>query len=118
MRKDIKVPYKIPIAPGIWGSEITVNGHKGSVVVGENEDGWEHVSFSPYFKNYIPHWKDMCDIKNMFWGEDEECIQFFPKASEYVNIMENCLHIWKWKAGKLEDCLKGENNETKSIWNE
>lgn len=97
MKQNPKVPYKKIIAPGIWASEITIGTHKGSVVVGENEDGWEHVSFSPNYSNYIPHWKDMCELKNMFWDKDEECIQFFPKEENYVNIKENCLHIWRFK---------------------
>lgn len=96
-QEEIKkiVPYVKMVFPGTYGSEITVGTHKGSVIWSANEEGWEHVSFSPYNHSYIPHWKDMCELKAMFWPDEEECIQFFPKKSEYVNIQNNCLHIWR-----------------------
>lgn len=57
--------------------------------------GWEHVSVSPYKRHIIPSWDDMCAIKNMFFHEDEVAVQYHPAKSEYVNIVENCLHLWK-----------------------
>lgn len=37
---------------------------------------------------------EMCAIKDMFFEPEEECVQFHPKKSSYVNIAQNCLHIW------------------------
>lgn len=66
-----------------------------SVVWDDNEDGWEHVSVSPKKQFNIPTWNDMCELKDMFFGEEEEVYQIHPKKSEYVNIQSNCLHLWK-----------------------
>ena len=37
----------------------------------------------------------MSKIKDLFFEENETVIQFHPKKSEYVNISNNCLHLWK-----------------------
>lgn len=42
-----------------------------------------------------PSWDDMCEVKDMFWGEDECVVEYHPPKSEYVNSMPNCLHLWK-----------------------
>lgn len=73
-------------------------------VIASDWGNWQHVSVS--LKNRCPNWREMCFIKNLFWNEDEECIQFHPKKKEYVNLMQRCLHIWKppYEIGKfLED---------------
>jgi len=31
----------------------------------------------------------------MVWNDDEAVIQIHPPKSEYVNFLENCLHLWK-----------------------
>lgn len=58
-------------------------------------DGWEHVSVSPKHKYNIPTWNDMCVLKDIFFDDEEEVYQIHPKKSEYVNLSENCLHLWK-----------------------
>lgn len=70
-----------------------------SVVFGSDENGWEHVSIC--MSGRVPSWDEMCTVKDMFWEDEEECIQIHPKKSEYVNLMENCLHIWRYKDGMI-----------------
>ena len=55
--------------------------------------GWEHLSVS--MPNKTPNWDQMCRMKDIFWGEDEACVQYHPKKEDYVNNHEHCLHIWK-----------------------
>ena len=65
-----------------------------SVVWGRAEGGkYDHVSICPTGRT--PTWEEMCKVKDMFFYEEEECFQVFPKKSEYVNLMKNCLHIWR-----------------------
>ena len=66
-----------------------------TVIWNDNESGWEHVSIAPKHKYNIPTWDDMCTLKDMFFNDDEEVYQIHPNKSEYVNIMDNCLHLWK-----------------------
>lgn len=55
--------------------------------------GWEHLSVS--MPNKTPSWDQMCRMKDIFWGEDEACVQYHPKKEDYVNNHKHCLHIWK-----------------------
>lgn len=68
---------------------------KGTVfiVVYSNGGGWDHVSVS--HKNRCPTWAEMCIIKDIFFDEEECCVEYHPAKSNYVNIHPNCLHIWK-----------------------
>ena len=55
--------------------------------------GWEHLSVS--MPNKTPTWDQMCIMKNIFWNEDEACVQYHPRKDDYVNMHSHCLHIWK-----------------------
>lgn len=55
--------------------------------------GFEHLSVSTPRKT--PTWQQMCVMKDIFWNEDEICMQLHPAKKEYVNNHPYCLHIWK-----------------------
>lgn len=56
--------------------------------------GWEHVSVSR--KDRCPTWEEMCIVKELFWTEPEDyVIQYHPPRSDYVNLHEYCLHLWR-----------------------
>lgn len=61
--------------------------------------GWEHVSVSVGERNKKQHrcptWGEMCYIKNLFWDEEDCIIQFHPAKSEYVNVHEFVLYLWR-----------------------
>ena len=73
---------------------ITTHNYTGSVVWSFG-GGWDHVSVCPFKQKYIPTWEDMCQLKDIFFGEDEWVCEFHPAKSEYVNNMPNCLHLWR-----------------------
>ena len=86
------------------------------VVIASDWGEWQQVSVS--LKNRCPNWDEMCHVKDLFWNDEEECIQFHPKKSEYVNAMPYCLHIWKpsekaYEAleDRISDCLEWLNNQ-------
>jgi len=68
---------------------------EGTVIFDATATTWEHVSVSPRKKGIIPNWYELKQIKEIFWPDDEEVIQFFPRTSEHVNVMSNCLHLWR-----------------------
>lgn len=92
----LKNPYlrEVKMAYDGGKGEIHVGGWNGSIIWSIGA-GWEHVSVSPYAKRTMPTWDDMCTIKNIFWNEDEAVIQVHPAKAEYVNMVENCLHLWR-----------------------
>lgn len=55
--------------------------------------GWEHASISQATKT--PDWDTMCRFKNIFWKDNEVCIQYHPRKEDYVNMHKHCLHIWR-----------------------
>lgn len=68
------------------------NGDKASVIVSDG-GGWDHVSVA--LKGRCPTWKEMCFIKNLFFEKKEVAVQYHPAESDYVNIHEYCLHLWR-----------------------
>lgn len=80
--------------PLTYMGQIKLSSNKsGTVVASRNEDGWEHVSIR-LFKGKLPTWEDMCEVKNIFWGDEEQVVQIHPRKSQYVNIVE-AFHLWR-----------------------
>lgn len=77
-----------------------------SVIWSDCEDGMEHVSVSPKKQFRIPSWDDMCVLKDIFFEDEEEAYQIHPKKSQYVNAVENCLHLWKPKGHEIDELTK------------
>lgn len=79
--------------------KVYVNGRSFYVLVSVDTIGgdgmWEHISVTPKNQKRCPTWEEMCAIKDMFFFPEEECIEYHPRRSEYVNYESNCLHIWR-----------------------
>ena len=54
---------------------------------------WEHVSIST--EKRCPTWNEMCFVKELFWKDDEWCVQYHPAKEDYVNLNPYCLHIFR-----------------------
>jgi len=78
----------------------------------DSAGGYEHVSVSPKKKFNLPSWNDMCVLKEIFFKDDEEAYQIHPKKADYVNFVENCLHLWKPIGHELDELvyMKGGND--------
>lgn len=61
--------------------------------------GWEHVSVrivdKKFKHDWIPDYRALKTIKELFWGDDECVVQYFPAKADHVNIADNVLHLWK-----------------------
>lgn len=79
--------FLIPLHTGKQATVLSTDG-QGIIPV------WEHVSVSLNVPR-CPTWEEMCQIKRMFWDEDELVIQMHPAASDYVNQHPHCLHLWR-----------------------
>lgn len=99
--------YRRPYIGGVMGNETCGNfiipsdkDFKYHVIASSNA-GWDHVSVSLITEdeteclNRCPKWDEMCFIKDLFFEDEEEAIQFHPKKSEYVNIHPYVLHLWR-----------------------
>ena len=54
---------------------------------------WDHVSVS--MKKRMPTWTEMDYIKRLFFKPDEVVMQLHPAEDRHINIMENCLHLFR-----------------------
>ena len=63
------------------------------VVAASNNDGWDHVSIST--RERCPRWNEMQQIKELFFEDDEVVMQLHPEKTEYINLAETCLHLWR-----------------------
>lgn len=100
---EITSNYRIRVgvaATDGFNGDITLPHWTGSIVCSTGA-GWEHVSVAPYRKNITPSWDDMCMIKDIFFKDDEAVIQIHPPRAEYVNLKENCLHLWRCTYKKM-----------------
>jgi hypothetical protein len=71
---------------------------RAASIIASDGLGWEHVSVKMMWREgrfATPNWEEMCRVKDIFWGEEDEVIQFHPKKSEYVNMHPNVLHLWR-----------------------
>ncbi len=70
--------------------------HKGGPifkVIASDGDGWEHVSIS--LPDRCPLWKEMCELKALFWDVEDAVMQLHPPQSQWVNVAPCCLHLWR-----------------------
>lgn len=84
--------YKVSVCRRLW-----------SVVVTEEDVSpygrVEHISFADWNikTKRVPTWEEQCAMKDLFFKPEEECFCIFPRKSEYVNVVESCMHIWHKK---------------------
>ena len=73
------------------------NGTRLKVIVsdGADPDGppWEHVSVSR--TDRCPLWSEMCEIKDMFWDDDDCVVQYHPPRADWISNHTYCLHMWR-----------------------
>ena len=72
---------------------ITLKRKQQAFVIASDQMGWEHVSVSR--DDRCLTWDEMCQVKSMFWGDDESVMQIHPPKSEYINNHQFCLHLWR-----------------------
>ena len=62
---------------------------------------YEYVSVMVLGEKRIPTWYELCDIKDIFFKDEEECFQEFPKKSESMNQQGYCMYIRRKKEGSI-----------------
>lgn len=78
-------------------------GQRSFFCIASTGGGWEHVSVSPCNKKRTtcPTWEEMCEIKDTFFRPEESVIEYHPAKSDYVNLCNTCLHLWRPVDGKF-----------------
>ena len=67
------------------------------------DEVYEHVSVSVADSHTkLPTWEEMCEVKDIFWDDDEEVHQIHPAKDDYlhgIGGLENVLHLWRPASG-------------------
>ena len=88
-------------ADGNNGCFTVPNGKLLFIIQASDGLGWEHVSVSLQRKSTnltlhrCPTWEQMCQMKALFWDAEDIVLQFHPAESDYRNVHEFCLHLWR-----------------------
>lgn len=53
---------------------------------------WKHVSVS--HRDRYPTWDEIIEVKELFLGKECSAMQLIPPRSKWLNLMENCFHLW------------------------
>lgn len=69
-------------------------------IIASEGEGWEHVSVS--LKNRTPNWREMCEVKRLFWDAEDCVIQYHPPQKVYINTHSNVLHLWRKIGSEFE----------------
>lgn len=104
IKKTLGMKIKAEKNNGFGGCIFPVEYKKGKAKIIQDYDkvlnfmfswacGFEHLSVSTTVKT--PTWEQMCKMKDIFWREDEVCMQLHPAKENYINNMSYCLHIWR-----------------------
>ena len=70
-----------------------VGGEESWQAEGMEGEALDHVSVSKIDK--CPTWEEMCYVKSLFFDDEECVVQYHPAKSDYVNLHERVLHLWK-----------------------
>lgn len=98
-----KVPNKYRVRGGLMATtdeigncgafDIKLKHSQRVFVIASDGLQWEHVSVSR--RDRCPTWDEMCQVKAIFW-DDEDCVmQLHPPKSDWVNNHSFCLHLWR-----------------------
>ena len=79
--------------------------YKGKYVVVNNEDGLWHLSVSA---NHTLGYYELKEVRYMFMPNNMHVAQIFPPREEFVNLHENCFHLYELDMNETE---KLPNNE-------
>ncbi len=62
----------------------------------DNTPKWgnlKHVSISKIDK--YPSWDEILSVKLELFGDRKDAVMIIPKRENYVNIHNNCFHLWE-----------------------
>ena len=66
--------------------------YKGKLILINIENGRWHLSISA---NHTLGYFELKQIRYMFLPNDMQVAQIFPPREQFVNLHENCFHLWQ-----------------------
>lgn len=102
---DFNYLNKYRVRSGAYGSDdslgfngffcLMIQGSRVKVMASDGE-GWQHVSVSlEDHPSTVPNYKTMCEVRRLFFEDEDWVVQFSPPKSEHINNHPGCLHWWR-----------------------
>ena len=100
---EYRVDYGPMASIASWGNNgaflmpAIIPGRDFCIIASDGMD-WEHVSVhmaNHRDKTFMPTWKEMDHVKNVFWDEEDTVMQLHPPRSKWVNNHPHTLHLWR-----------------------
>lgn len=86
-----------PVANGrLWTAPI--GKHNFISVIASIDAGSAHVSIAHNAR--YPNWQEILAVRAWAFSEETEVVMVLARASEYVNIHQNCFHLWESACGR------------------
>jgi len=80
------------------------NTDTGCTILVSNEFKNTHLSIS--HPERYPHWEEIKKARYEILREDKDCVMFLPPKKEYVNMHQNCFHLYEVSNELLLDLNK------------
>ena len=104
IKKDRRLRFDSRFKPPVMSGIVLLStGKKASFMFSVAENA-EHVSMQ--IVDRLPRWGEMCELKDIFFDDEEEVIQIHPKKSEYVDLTD-ALHLWRPADGDWNRLMNG-----------
>jgi hypothetical protein len=95
--KPILIPSPVPNSKAYYLGQCTV------IVAIENER-W-HLSIAN--RHRYPTWDEIKEARDLLLPGDIFVAMVMPPKEYYVNLHQNCFHLWEMKDGGLIEIVKG-----------
>ena len=80
---------------------------KSFIVSSTEKNGWGNVMISsPRNSKDLPSFSTLKKIKKIFWNRGDLIFQYYPTKNKYVNVYENCLHLYGIPVKQKSDVSK------------
>jgi len=72
--------------------------HNFLSVLASVDGGWLHVSIAHNAR--YPTWDEILSVRSWGFPEETEVVMVLARKSEYVNLHQNCFHLWESACGR------------------
>jgi hypothetical protein len=62
------------------------------------DHGWMHLSVAG--ETRYPDWDEIHALRDWWFPAEMEVVMVLARHSEYVNVHENCFHLWESRCGE------------------
>lgn len=86
------------VALGVVGGELWLSREKRLSVIVSLDGGQLHASIA--HPDRYPTWAEILSMRDWIFPAEMEVVMVLARRSEYVNLHQNCFHLWQSFCGQ------------------